>query len=39
VSNQSVLSCGFSCVPCPVPPGGSATCDGLACGIEMPHPG
>jgi hypothetical protein len=34
-----VQSCGFSCLPCPVLPGGIATCDGQVCGMEMPHPG
>jgi hypothetical protein len=40
VPNASVFSCGSSCAAaCPVPPGGFATCDGLVCGMEMPHPG
>jgi len=34
VSNDSVEHCGDRCVPCPDPEHGSATCDGLVCGIE-----
>jgi hypothetical protein len=38
-----VIGCGevrtVMTMPAGVPPGGSATCDGLVCGIEMPHPG
>jgi hypothetical protein len=34
VSSSSVASCGSSCTPCPSPPGGTATCDGRACGVS-----
>ena len=34
VSNLNVASCGpTSCAPCPVPPNGTATCDGTSCGV------
>jgi hypothetical protein len=33
VDNSSVMSCGSRCDACPVPAGGSATCDGTTCGF------
>jgi len=33
-ANDSLDSCGDSCVPCPVPENGSAVCDGISCGFE-----
>lgn len=30
-NNNAVNSCGTSCMPCPTPGGGSATCDGTKC--------
>jgi hypothetical protein len=33
VSNTSVASCGTSCLPCPTPANGQATCNGTTCGI------
>ena len=34
VSNTSVSTCGTSCTACPVPDGGTATCDGISCGVS-----
>jgi hypothetical protein len=34
VSNTSTATCGSSCTPCPVPSGGTATCDGVSCGVS-----
>lgn len=31
-NNTSPLTCGASCMPCPVSPGAAATCNGLSCG-------
>jgi hypothetical protein len=36
VSNTDVANCGMACVACPVPMGGSATCDGASCGGSCP---
>ena len=36
VANSDVANCGMACVPCPVPTGGSATCDGTTCGGTCP---
>ena len=36
VSNTDVANCGMACVACPVPMGGSATCDGTSCGGSCP---
>jgi hypothetical protein len=33
VRNDSPLTCGSSCTPCPAPAGGHATCDGTSCGF------
>lgn len=33
-SNLDTKTCGSSCTPCPVPLNGSATCDGMACGVS-----
>jgi len=38
-SNTSSASCGLtSCSPCPIPPNGSASCDGTSCGIRCTSP-
>ena len=35
VGNQNVNTCGpVSCTPCPVPLNGTATCNGIACGVS-----
>lgn len=36
-SNYEIASCGTSCEPCPVPTGGTASCDGTACGGVCPE--
>jgi len=36
VSNTDVAHCAQSCSPCPVPTGGTATCDGVTCGGTCP---
>jgi hypothetical protein len=33
VSNMDIANCGTSCTACPVPANGSATCNGLMCGV------
>src|SRR5690606_10815446 len=37
VNNDAVATCGASCTPCPVPTGGTATCDGTDCGATCPE--
>jgi hypothetical protein len=34
VSNTSLMSCGNSCVACPVPANGVATCNGTSCAVS-----
>ncbi len=36
VSNYEPATCGSSCDGCPVPLGGTATCDGVTCGASCP---
>ena len=36
VPDTDVATCGWRCDPCPVPVGGSATCDGAACAAVCP---
>jgi len=36
VSSLSVASCGTSCSACPVPSGGTASCDGATCSASCP---
>lgn len=36
VASDSINSCGTSCSPCPVPIGGTASCDGTSCSEACP---
>ena len=36
VADDSVMTCGASCTPCPTATGGTTTCDGTSCGITCP---
>jgi hypothetical protein len=36
VDSRAPATCGNSCEPCPAPTGGSATCDGIKCGVTCP---
>jgi hypothetical protein len=36
VRNDSPLTCGNLCTPCPAPQGGSAACDGIKCSVLCP---
>jgi hypothetical protein len=36
VDDKSPMSCGTACEPCPSVNGGTATCDGVKCGVSCP---
>jgi hypothetical protein len=36
VTNSATATCGAGCEACPVPSGGTATCDGVQCGASCP---